>query len=312
MIIKGNEGKNMENKFVEDGLILLNKIKGNSSFKEISNLKKVLNCNKVGHCGTLDPMAEGLLIVMINNATKFSEELMKRDKEYYVEMELGYETDTYDSEGIKTREYKEKNYPSKEEIFQLIEKFQGKISQIPPMYSAIKIGGEKLYNLARKGIEIERQERKVEIYYIKNIKYDVQRKMVSFYTGVSSGTYIRSLVKDIGEKLGVYATMTKLVRTKIDKFSLENSIKVEEVDKDNGIKILSVENLLDYDSLIVNDDEYKNLKNGMTVLINYRDENVNSGKKFKVYLKNGNFVGVVLVMKKNKNILYIKREKYFL
>ena len=208
--------------FKSDGIVLLNKSRGISSFKAINKLKWIIGSSKVGHAGTLDPIAEGLLIVMINNATKFSDNLMKRDKEYFVELELGYETDTYDTEGEITEKYEGNIDISNKEIIEVINSFTGEIMQVPPMYSAIKINGEKLYELARKGIEVEREARKVKIYSIREINVESKEKCkISFYTEVSSGTYIRSLVRDIGRKLGVYATMTRLVRTKIDKYNIE-------------------------------------------------------------------------------------------
>ena len=215
--------------FKSDGIVLLNKSKGISSFKAINKLKWIIKSNKVGHAGTLDPIAEGLLIVMVNNATKFSDNLMKRDKEYFVEFELGYETATYDTEGEVTEKYESEINISYEKIFEVINSFTGEITQIPPMYSAIKINGEKLYELARKGIEVERQARKIKIYSIREI--NIEQNKISFYAEVSSGTYIRSLVRDIGRKLGVYATMTRLVRTKIDKYSINESVSLEEIEK---------------------------------------------------------------------------------
>ena len=214
--------------FKSDGIVLLNKSKGISSFKAINKLKWIIKSNKVGHAGTLDPIAEGLLIVMVNNATKFSDNLMKRDKEYFVEFELGYETATYDTEGEVTEKYESEINISYEKIFEVINSFTGEITQIPPMYSAIKINGEKLYELARKGIEVERQARKIKIYSIREI--NIEQNKISFYAEVSSGTYIRSLVRDIGRKLGVYATMTRLVRTKIDKYSMDESVSLEEIE----------------------------------------------------------------------------------
>ena len=162
-----------KNKFIEDGMILLNKRKGISSFKAINELKRAIYAEKIGHAGTLDPMAEGLLIVMVNGATKFSDDLMKKDKEYYVELELGYETDSYDTEGAVTLKYEGEIEISKEKISEIIFGFVGDIEQIPPMYSAIKVNGQKLYELARKGIETERKARKEKINSIREIKINL-------------------------------------------------------------------------------------------------------------------------------------------
>lgn len=308
----------MEKNFTKDGLILLNKSKGISSFGAINHLKRVIKAKKVGHAGTLDPMAEGLMIVMINDATKFSDSLMKKDKEYYVEMELGYKTDTYDSEGTVIAKYDSKINISDSEIIQAVNSFKGKIKQVPPMYSAIKIDGKKLYDLARKGIEVERAERNVEISEIREIKVvhlkknseNAQNIKISFYTKVSSGTYIRSLVYDIGEKLGVFATMTKLVRTKIDKYVIEDAISLEKVEaeiekmkelvgekkeiesfwatKDDVdiwaekiskiVSFVNIEDVLDYFGINVSNEKYGKLKNGMTVIDTFKKfENI--GKK---------------------------------
>lgn len=318
-----------KNKYLKDNIILLNKNKGISSFKIINKLKWLLNANKVGHAGTLDPLAEGLMVVMLNGATKFSDYLMKKDKEYYVEFELGYETDTYDSEGEVIKKFNGNINLSKEKIEKIVNEFLGDIEQVPPMYSAIKINGEKLYNLARKGLEIERESRKVKIYYIKDIEYNEKINKISFTTGVSSGTYIRSLVHDIGEKIGVYATMTKLIRTKIDEYNLEDAILIEDVieffeknediketnEIDKILKIRSIESILRYESIYISNEKYIKMKNGMTVLINiskFTNINVNANRVYKIYNKENEFLGTGKIIKIFDDKVYIKRDKYFL
>lgn len=329
--------------FKNDGIVLLNKSKGISSFKAINKLKWIIKSNKVGHAGTLDPIAEGLLIVMVNNATKFSDNLMKRDKEYFVELELGYETATYDTEGEISEKYEGEINISDERIFEVINSFTGEIMQIPPMYSAIKINGEKLYELARKGIEVERQARKIKIYSIREI--NIEQNKISFYAEVSSGTYIRSLVRDIGRKLGVYATMTRLVRTKIDKYSINESVSLEEIEKKlnnqkeifeddsdnennvdrNGeieevIKFKNIECIFNYEKITLSEEKYKKLKNGMTVLVGFKKFKdiyaVAENKLYCVYVKNEiygkkEFKGIVKVIRKSHDKVYLKREKYF-
>ena len=307
----------MERNFTKDGIILLNKSKGISSFKAIDELKRKIKAKKAGHAGTLDPMAEGLMVVMINDATKFSGDLMKKDKEYYVEMELGYKTDTYDSEGKVIEEYKSEIELSDSQIIRTIHSFKGRIKQVPPMYSAIKVEGQKLYDLARKGIEIERMPRDVEIMNIYKIKIhrpkeNSSRIKISFYAHVSSGTYIRSLVHDIGEKLKVFATMTKLVRTKIGRLSIEDAVSLEEVQSEIGklkelveekrenesfwatksdaairdekireiVCCVEIEYILDYYGINVSNEKYGKLKNGMTVIDTFKKfENI--GKDIK-------------------------------
>ena len=330
--------------FKSDGIVLLNKSKGISSFKAINKLKWIIKSNKVGHAGTLDPIAEGLLIVMVNNATKFSYNLMKRDKEYFIELKLGYETATYDTEGEITEKYEGEINISDKRIFEVINSFTGEIMQIPPMYSAIKINGEKLYELARKGIEVERQARKIKIYSIREI--NIEQNKISFYAEVSSGTYIRSLVRDIGRKLGVYATMTRLVRTKIDKYSINESVSLEEIEKKlnnqkeifeddsdnennvdrNGeieevIKFKNIECIFNYEKITLSEEKYKKLKNGMTVLVGFKKFKdiyaVAENKLYCVYVKNEisgkkEFKGIVKVKRKSHDKIYLKREKYFI
>ena len=307
----------MERNFTKDGIILLNKSKGISSFKAIDELKRKIKAKKAGHAGTLDPMAEGLMVVMINDATKFSGDLMKKDKEYYVEMELGYKTDTYDSEGKVIEEYKSEIELSDSQIIRTIHSFKGRIKQVPPMYSAIKVEGQKLYDLARKGIEIERMPRDVEIMNIYKIKIhrpkeNSSRIKISFYAHVSSGTYIRSLVHDIGEKLKVFATMTNLVRTKIGRLCIVDEVSLEEVQSEIGklkelveekrenesfwatksdaairaekireiVCFVEIEYILDYYGINVSNEKYGKLKNGMIVIDTFKKfENI--GKDIK-------------------------------
>ena len=242
-----------------DGIILLNKEKDISSFKAINNLKYKLKLKKVGHAGTLDPLAEGLMIVLVNNATKLSDMLLKQSKEYYAECELGYETDTYDCTGEKTQIFEGEFTADRGKITDILESFQGDYEQTPPMYSAIKINGQKLYDLARKGIEVERKSRIVNIGYINRIS--IEGNKVGFYIYAGSGTYIRSVIQDFGRQLGTYATMTKLIRTKIGKFSLENAYKEKEISDESVL--LSVENIFDYPAVNITDDEYFKMKNGI-------------------------------------------------
>ena len=300
----------------KDGIILLNKVKGISSFNAINQIKWNIGASKIGHAGTLDPMAEGLMVVMVNSATKFSDDLMKKDKEYYVEMELGYETDTYDTEGKKTKIYDGIIEYDEQNVRDVINSFIGIQDQIPPMYSALKVNGKKMYEMAREGIEIERKPRRVEIYSIRDIT--IKGQMITFYVEVSSGTYIRSLVRDIGEKLSFWATMTKLIRTKIDKFSLENTFLFEEIEKlDNKEElIIDIESLFDYEQITLSKNELLKLSNGMTTILElskYGISNVGdlTNKKLKVYSSNNKFVGIANILKCDESNMYIKRDKYF-
>ena len=282
---------------MEDYILILNKPKNISSFSYIQKIRKEENIKKIGHAGTLDPLAQGLMIVMANGATKFSDYLMKKDKTYLVEMELGYETDTLDLEGKKINEYKGEIEINIELLNEVLNKYKGKINQIPPMYSAIKKDGIKLYQLARSGEKIELEARDVEIYNIYDVEFN--NKKIRFRCDVSSGTYIRSLVRDIGRELGYFATMTELFREKVGKFC-----------KKDFNKKITIEEILDYPKLDINEKLYLELKNGMTKILDIKDKKYDSFSFIKVYC-NDKFVGLVEIKNKIGYTYYIKRHKYF-
>ena len=282
---------------MEDYILILNKPKNISSFSYIQKIRKEENIKKIGHAGTLDPLAEGLMIVMANAATKFSDYLMKKDKTYLVEMELGYETETLDLEGKKINEYKGEIEINIELLNEVLNKYKGKIKQIPPMYSAIKKDGIKLYQLARSGEKIELEARDVEIYNIYDVEFN--NKKIRFRCDVSSGTYIRSLVRDIGRELGYFATMTELFREKVGKFC-----------KKDFNKKITIEEILDYPKLDINEKLYLELKNGMTKILDIKDKKYDSFSFIKVYC-NDKFVGLVEIKNKIGYTYYIKRHKYF-
>lgn len=282
---------------MEDYILILNKPKNISSFSYIQKIRKEENIKKIGHAGTLDPLAEGMMIVMANGATKFSDYLMKKDKTYLVEMELGYETETLDLEGKKINEYKGEIEINIELLNEVLNKYKGKIKQIPPMYSAIKKDGIKLYQLARSGEKIELESRNVEIYDIYDVEFN--NKKIRFRCDVSSGTYIRSLVRDIGRELGYFATMTELFREKVGKFC-----------KKDFNKKITIEDILDYPKLDINEKLYLELKNGMTKILDIKDKKYDSFSFIKVYC-NDKFVGLVEIKNKIGYTYYIKRHKYF-
>lgn len=208
------------------GVLIVNKHEGVTSHKIISSCRKLYDTRQVGHTGTLDPMATGVLPVLIGRAVKASDYLMMYDKEYVAEMKLGITTDTEDVTGeILTRN---ENIPSEEEVLAACESFVGKIMQVPPMYSALKVGGRKLVDIAREGGEVEREAREVEIYSLsaEKVSDDTYRMRVA----CSKGTYIRTLCADIGKKLGCGAAMASLVRTRTGNFTLEDAVTVEELD----------------------------------------------------------------------------------
>lgn len=282
---------------MEDYILILNKPKNISSFSYIQKIRKEENIKKIGHAGTLDPLAEGMMIVMANGATKFSDYLMKKDKTYLVEMELGYETETLDLEGKKINEYKGEIEINIELLNEVLNKYKGKIKQIPPMYSAIKKDGIKLYQLARSGKKIELEARNVEIYDIYDVEFN--NKKIRFRCDVSSGTYIRSLVRDIGREFGYFATMTELFREKVGKFC-----------KKDFNKKITIEEILDYPKLDINEKLYLELKNGMTKILDIKDKKYDLFSFIKVYY-NDKFVGLVEIKNKIGYTYYIKRHKYF-
>ena len=210
------------------GVVCINKPIGKSSHFAVAVIRRITKIKKVGHTGTLDPLATGVLPVCIGReATKLSQLIMDSDKEYRAVLKLGISTTTQDSEG-EILSKKEVNVTN-EQIEKAVESFVGEISQIPPMYSAIKIDGKKLYELARKGVEVERKPRIVTINYIKIL--NINGDEVEMVIGCTKGTYIRTLCNDIGDALGCGGFMKSLVRTKCGGFSIENSITLEEFEE---------------------------------------------------------------------------------
>lgn len=208
-----------------DEVLLVDKPKGWTSFDVVGKIRSQLRSQtgqkvKVGHAGTLDPLATGLLIVLVGKATKRQDDFMKQDKVYEVVMKLGQTSTTADEEGEKT--VVSDREPSREEVEQALRQFVGEISQIPPAYSAIKVNGQRAYKLARAGKEVIIEPRDVTIYAIEQIEYEYPS--IRFKAKVSSGTYIRSLVTDIGEVLGTGAYMSDLRRTAIGEYHIEQAV----------------------------------------------------------------------------------------
>ena len=265
--------KKIRNKI--NGVLLLNKPLGISSNDAIQKVKYILNAEKVGHTGTLDPLATGLLPVCLGEATKFANFLLDGDKEYIATAKLGIITDTGDAEGkvIATNQVKTSLIAIKEALI----KFTGVITQIPPMYSALKHKGKALYEYARDGIIIEREARQITVHAIELLEYNDIDNLVVFKTTVSKGTYIRTLAEDIGNSLGCGASLIALARTKTNKFMLQNSLTIEELGQlsNNNLPILPVD-ILCNDLPIVNivDADYAYVKNGNQCLIqNYLNIN---------------------------------------
>lgn len=209
-----------------DGIINVYKEKGYTSFDVVAKMRGILRMKKIGHTGTLDPDAEGVLPVCLGKATKLCDMLTDRTKTYQAVLLLGQETDTQDTSGKLLAEYEVK--VTEEEVREVVMSFLGPYMQIPPMYSALKVNGKKLYELARAGKEIEREARPVEILEISVDKIELPR--VTMTVTCSKGTYIRTLCYDIGRKLGCGGCMEHLLRTRVDRFRLEDSLKLSAIE----------------------------------------------------------------------------------
>lgn len=297
---------------MKSGIINVYKEAGYTSFDVVAKLRGILHVKKIGHTGTLDPDATGVLPICIGKATKVCDLLTDKDKSYTTTLLIGKSTDTYDISGTVTNE-SEVNV-TENEVINAINSFLGEIEQIPPMYSAIKVNGKKLYELARQGKVIDRQARKVTIYNIEVI--DISLPRIIMRIDCSKGTYIRSLCNDIGEKLGCFGCMESLVRNKVGDFDIENAIKIEEIEKiynENNIDkvLLPVDYVFSsYPKGVILDDSKKYALNGAKLgmsnlvdgRINYElhEENVkNNNNYLRLYLENGKFVGLYKRVKDN-------------
>lgn len=213
------------------GLLLLNKPEGITSFGAVARIKRLSGEKRVGHTGTLDPMATGVLPVFIGTATSLSSYLLDAEKEYIAEIKLGITTDTLDREGKILCE--KKVAVSNEDVLKTLSGFIGKQLQTPPMYSALKKDGVRLYDLARKGIEVDIPKREIEVYSVEQLSPLNKDNKFSVKFCVSKGTYIRSLCRDIGEKLGTGATLTALSRTRASQFKIEDTVPLDSLSEKN-------------------------------------------------------------------------------
>ena len=275
-----------------NGILNIFKPKGMSSFDVVRVVKKVAKTGKVGHTGTLDPEATGVLPVCIGRATKIIDYIMNSEKVYEVTLKLGIRTTTYDLEG-EVLEEKDTSHLSDDNILAVIKEFIGEYSQVPPMYSALKQNGVRLYELARKGIEVEREGRLINIYNIEDIK--INNPYVSMKVTCSKGTYIRSLCYDIGEKLGVFATMTELNRSKTSVFEQSKSININDLTEENiEHYIVTMEDALSkYEAITVHGKYVKLLVNGVRVADNrFTKDKIINDRLYRVYDENNNFIGL--------------------
>lgn len=246
-----------------DGIINIYKPLGITSHAVVAKVRRILNIKKVGHTGTLDPQAEGVLPICIGKGTKASDMLIHCDKQYRTVLKLGVTTDTQDATGIILKE--QEVFYSKEQLFEVINRFKGDILQIPPMHSAIKVQGKKLYELARKGIEIERTPRKVTI---SKLSVDcINQDEITLTVDCSKGTYIRTLCHDIGEALGCGGIMKSLVRTRVGSFRVENAVSLEQLEQQGASRFLIPLNKLfdSYQPIVLTKPQEIKVRNGVRI-----------------------------------------------
>lgn len=253
-----------------NGILVIYKEKGYTSRDVVNILGRELKTKKIGHTGTLDPLATGVLVVCVNQGLKLVELLTDHDKEYIAKVKLGIETDTLDITGNILKSDNVRNY-SKVEVEEVLKRFVGKIKQMVPKYAAIKVNGKKLYEYARNGEEVELPVRDIEIYDLKLVS-DVKNGEFYIKCHVSKGTYIRSLVRDIGYALGTVATMVELERTKLGKFGLEDTYTLDDI-RSGMYSILDINEVLELPKVVVNSELEKKIKNGC-VLDKFFDEDM--------------------------------------
>ena len=272
-----------------DGFILINKEIGETSNDVVQKVKKALKAKKVGHLGTLDPIAEGLLILAVNKATKFSSYFLESDKSYEVKVELGKSTDTDDSSG---KIIFESNVDlSKKMIRENLFSFIGESEQIPPFFSALKYQGKPLYKYAREGQFINKPARKIIIKEINDFKYS--NKVCSFTVYCSKGTYIRSLARDLGEKLKCGAHMIALKRIRQHNFKLSDAVNILEISKEKIVPIEAAFN--NFKKIIINSEDAKKFINGVKNIYNDNPDNL-----YKISNNEGIFLGIGQI--KNRNL----------
>ena len=227
-----------------DGIIIINKPQNCTSHDIVYKIKKLTN-QKVGHTGTLDPLAEGVLPILVGKATRCSKYLINHNKKYIVKLKLGVKTDTLDEEGkIIEKKNVDSKIMDKTNIENTLELFIGKQTQIPPIYSAIKVNGKKLYEYARKGQKVEIPKREIEIYEMTLLNIDKKENIIEFKVYCSKGTYIRTLCEDIAKKLGTIGYMKNLKRVQVGNFCIEQSINIQEFENDLELKKEIEKNLI--------------------------------------------------------------------
>lgn len=305
-----------------NGILNIFKPKGISSFQAVKEVKNILNIPKAGHAGTLDPSASGILLVCIGQATKIVEFLVDLKKYYQGEMILGISTDSQDSEGNIIQRKKVKNDIDEERIKRIFLKYKNINSQIPPMFSATHYKGERLYRLARKGIEVKRNPKKIKIYKLNllNFNQKMNHPIIKFEVVCSKGTYIRTLCNDIGNELGCGAYLSNLVRKKIGYFNLEDSINLDALKKEKTLEkkyLISIDSALKgLNNITVRNEAIKTVLNGGSIsneqiTTNTKISKIGRSKFIKIYDLENNLLSIGIPIKKNGKDLIFKPIKVF-
>lgn len=285
-----------------DGIIIINKEKGWTSNDVVQKVKHITG-KKVGHTGTLDPLATGVLPLLIGKGTSLSKYLINHDKEYIATIKLGQKTDTGDSEG-KVIDEKQVSVDifSKETIEQALKTFIGEQKQTPPIYSAIKINGKKLYEYARAGKQVEIKPREIFIYSIELISFSKELQEITYKVKCSKGTYIRTLSEDIAIKLGTVGFMKELNRTQVGDFKIDQAIKISEVEEKVNEKLITFEKFFEkYESIALNEKNLNKLYNGVKLTAQQKDG------IYQVLNKDGEFVCIgVVANQKLKRDIWVK------
>ena len=286
-----------------DNIIVVNKDKDYTSRDVVNVIGKIFNTKKVGHTGTLDPLATGVLIVCMNKALKVVDLITASDKEYIAKVVLGIDTDTLDITGNIINECK--TNVNVDMVKSALNSFIGKSIQEVPKYSTVKVKGKKLYEYARNGIDVELPKREIQIFDIELIS-DIDivdgHQEFSFRVKVSKGTYIRSLIRDIGVKLGCFACMKELTRTKQGKFSIDESYTLNDI-KNGNYKLLNIKDVIDIEKVVVSDNMLFKIKNGMIL-----DKFFISDKAL-ILDNNGNEIGIYKIYDKDSK--KVKPDKIF-
>ena len=268
-----------------DGILIVNKSEGFTSRDVVNKLSKIFNTKKIGHTGTLDPIAKGVLVVVIGKYTKLCEDLTQTYKEYIATFKLGILTDTLDITGNVIDE-KSVNV-SEEEIRNVISSYKCIYNQEVPIYSSVKINGRKLYEYARNGEEVTLPKREVDIKSIEVL--EINKDIIKIKCLVSKGTYIRSLIRDIGESLNTHATMTDLIRTKQGIFDIKDSYTIEDIENGN-YKLINIEDVLDL--CVINNEYIKEATNGVKLELDKKNKYIlfkSNNEEVALYKKDGEY-----------------------